>query len=501
MATSSYNQNNPIPNTNPLFAPITIPKNNVTGIYTSPMPTGLIPSGLKGVNATPTYGNNVPVSPIAPVQQQPLSNPVAQQTNNSVSGSNSVRQLQAQLNAQNAGKPGYIPLKVDGIMGPKTIAGQGFSYTPPPVPGSAGSIASSTGFNYAPNPTDTANQARIDSYYTEQDRIGSEVIDPTKVYNDNLANYQTQIDAYNNIYNDMLVQSRTQNQTTYDRRLGAGASLAVNQGLTGSNVGNSQISQIETANKDEQASAEAVINDKRRVEIARIMGDVRAQTDKSLEEKRLAKSKGADSYVEYLKGGVERRKTKVSSAIKALIAQGIDIEKMSTEELNSLTSGTNTSKDELVSEYKTQKKVIADATLKQEQDTMKALPASAQEYQYAVKNGYKGSFTQYQNEDANRKAAASRQPSQPTAQQFVKSAVQEMSSIINGSTDSNNFLTPSQYKDAKQRWVTSSGLPPADFDSYFADKAYTTDVDKKSPYSLQSYGISKKSETTLPTKE
>lgn len=31
------------------------------------------------------------------------------------------------------------------------------------------------------------------------------------------------------------------------------------------------------------------------------------------------------------------------------------------------------------------------------------LPASAQEYQFAVKNGYKGTYTQYQNEDANRK--------------------------------------------------------------------------------------------------
>lgn len=32
-------------------------------------------------------------------------------------------------------------------------------------------------------------------------------------------------------------------------------------------------------------------------------------------------------------------------------------------------------------------------------------PASVQEYQFAVKNGYTGSFTQYQNEDANRKVA------------------------------------------------------------------------------------------------
>lgn len=36
----------------------------------------------------------------------------------------------------------------------------------------------------------------------------------------------------------------------------------------------------------------------------------------------------------------------------------------------------------------------------------KTLPVSAQEYNFAVANGYKGTYTQYQNEDANRKALA-----------------------------------------------------------------------------------------------
>lgn len=39
------------------------------------------------------------------------------------------------------------------------------------------------------------------------------------------------------------------------------------------------------------------------------------------------------------------------------------------------------------------------------------LPVSAQEYEYAKKNGYTGSFQDYQNEDANRRASASSTPS------------------------------------------------------------------------------------------
>jgi hypothetical protein len=37
-------------------------------------------------------------------------------------------------------------------------------------------------------------------------------------------------------------------------------------------------------------------------------------------------------------------------------------------------------------------------------------PSSVQEYEYAVKQGYKGSYTDYQNEDANRKARAAAGP-------------------------------------------------------------------------------------------
>ena len=40
--------------------------------------------------------------------------------------------------------------------------------------------------------------------------------------------------------------------------------------------------------------------------------------------------------------------------------------------------------------------------------TPQALPASIQEYEYAKKNGYTGTFSQYQNEDANRKAVVAK---------------------------------------------------------------------------------------------
>lgn len=57
-----------------------------------------------------------------------------------------------------------------------------------------------------------------------------------------------------------------------------------------------------------------------------------------------------------------------------------------------------------------------------------ALPtASIQEYQFAVKNGYTGTFTQYQNEDANRKATATGAiPPSITGAKFTQTDVQQL---------------------------------------------------------------------------
>lgn len=398
----------------------------VAGIYTSPVPTGYSPSGLAGVGPVPQYGQPRQSQPgltgayfpgATPIavsygggQSQPAPSRQLRVTGPGTSGSEAVRQLQIQLNQQNAGKPGWIPLNVDGIMGPKTLAAQGF--TSQATPGSAAAIAQQTGYTYSPNPSDVANQAEIDRLIQLQRDAANQTIDPNAVYQDALNRYQAQIDSINNIYNDMLVQSRTTNAPTYARRLGAGASLAVNQGLTGSNIGNSNISQIEQANQQEQLAAEAIINEQRAQKLADIMGQVRKSSESELAAKREAKTKGADSLLEYLKGAPERRAKKVSDAVKKLLSyKAFDSSnpfiEMTEDEIKSFTEGLGISREEFVAEFDAQYKKSKADVAKAEQDAMKALPAAAQEYEYAKKNGYSGSFSQYQNEDANRKARSS----------------------------------------------------------------------------------------------
>ena len=73
----------------------------------------------------------------------------------------------------------------------------------------------------------------------------------------------------------------------------------------------------------------------------------------------------------------------------------------------------------LISEYNAQKGMYDQAQeknrleqeasmAKQERDARAGLPSSVQEYEYAKSNGYNGSYNDYQNLDANRKAVIAR---------------------------------------------------------------------------------------------
>jgi hypothetical protein len=139
--------------------------NNLFSINNSSfaLPKTPVDYGLSGLTLPSTQGNSyssglisngkpVIVTSPAPVQTQTPQNSQSSDTaltpgqfsgsTNAPSAptdSNSIKQLQTQLNAQNAGKAGWVPLVVDGKMGPKTLAAQSF------VPGSTSGSSTSGG--------------------------------------------------------------------------------------------------------------------------------------------------------------------------------------------------------------------------------------------------------------------------------------------------------------------------------------------------------------------
>ncbi len=122
-------------------------------------------------------------------------------------------------------------------------------------------------------------------------------------------------------------------------------------------------------------------------------------------------------------------------------------------------------------------------------------PASVQEYQYAKTNGYKGSFTDYQNEDANRKAKATAQPKSLTEAQAKSQGyglINQLLALKNPAgvpyVDNNGFLTPEGFKSIVQN-AAEDGLSRADIISEYGDKIYGPAASK--------YGLTPKEKTNL----
>ncbi len=271
--------------------------------------------------------------------------------------------------------------------------------TTPPPPGSTGNLMYNSGIN--PN-----DQNALDIINNRNRTLATEEIDPNAIYQRTLSQYQSQIDAINNIYNDQLNNSRIKNAPTYKARADQNRIGQVQGGLVSSPMGGAQTDQVNNVNAQEQAAAEAIINDRRAQELAAVHGQIRQSQEAALKAKYEAQRQGSDAVLAEINQRPAKKQANLSNAVKALLAGGHDPSKMSAEELNSFTTGLGVTKQELQAEYNSQQAEATSAKTKADQDAMKALPSAAQEYEYAKKNGYKGSFTQYQNEDANRKARA-----------------------------------------------------------------------------------------------
>lgn len=269
----------------------------------------------------------------------------------------------------------------------------GSDYVPtntPPAPGSVAGL-----YAGVVNP----DQARIDAMNgIVQDT--SQIVDPAELYKQNLANYQEQINAINAMYADQLNQARIQGQGRIESRQFAQGRA----GQIGSGTGEAGINMVQDANTQVYNAIEA----EKANAIASIYGKVRSDAAAMLAANTAARKAGAEATLKFLNEDKPAMKKKqVNTAVTSLVSKGItDIKQFTPDELKSYLDGLGVSKDEFIaalSEAKTaQLKAAADLAKEKNQ----SLPASAQEYEYAKANGYKGSYTQYQNEDANRKARA-----------------------------------------------------------------------------------------------
>lgn len=296
-----------------------------------------------------------------------------------------------------------------------------------PVPGSAASAGI-----LAAQPGDVERQRAIDNLLRINQAQADQSVNPDQIYQDQLRQFQEQINASNAVYNDMLNKARVEGQG----RVESAQFAQGRYGQIGSGTGASQISSINQAN----AGVEQGIQAQRLAEIASILSQVRNTSKAELEAKTAAKRQGAEALVNYYTVEAPKfRANKAATLARALLAKGLDINTLSQQDL--LESGLTL--DELLSAYRTEE--LSQAKIQAEVEKLKKeaagtddegftlsagqaryvlnpetgeyelaasvdpkvdepdLPASAKEYNFAVSQGYTGSYQDYQNEDANRK--------------------------------------------------------------------------------------------------
>ncbi len=246
-----------------------------------------------------------------------------------------------------------------------------------------------TGSFEDPNVT-SARQAQLDYINSLQQP------DENQIYQNTLAKFQAEIDATNRMYADELARAKTAGQG----RLGTQTAMTGRRGLIGSDFGEAQIQGQEQANEQVYGS----IENERLAKVNQILTQAKQDATAEMRAKRDAYVSGLDARLEYYNQATERKANNTNKAVAALLAQGVTLKDIDPTQLSQLAKYYGITVDDIKANYDVAKKAEDE---KKSNLIAKGQPATVQEYEYAKANGYTGSFTEYQNEDANRKAVSS----------------------------------------------------------------------------------------------
>lgn len=185
---------------------------------------------------------------------------------------------------------------------------------------------------------------------TDEDKALSEIIanerkgatrdiNEDDIRSKNLALYQKEIDAIDQIYASLI----TDEKVAGEDRLGQGRAISNRQGLIGSLRGESQRQNIVAKN----SAAVGALQAERAAKIGAILGTARKAAVDEIAAERAAKQQSAADYLSYLKVQDERINKNVTNAIGSLIAQGYSLEDLDQEQLDELAKNLRVSTDQL----------------------------------------------------------------------------------------------------------------------------------------------------------
>lgn len=315
-----------------------------------------------------------------------------------------------------------------------------------PVPGSVAAVQAGL-YQSGLTPEQLALQAQLRA---EQQATATQVLDPNQEYQNQLKNYQGQIDSINAMYADRLNQARIQGQGRIEsRQFAQGRSGQIGSGVGEAGVNAVQDANTEVANSIRAEQANAIEN---------VYAKVRSGADASLAAKTLAKQQGADKLLEYLNNVPGEKKKATSSAVAELLARGVDVKNMTPEEIKSFTSGLGVSEEQLKSEFATQSKIMAADKAKKDLETQKTEAVIAKDKADAAKTNFDitnwGKMTDYQKSQLSIERYKAQNPT-GTASEKKANAMGKIAAEIKPGT---TLADGTPVLDASGQYFTASGL-------------------------------------------
>lgn len=155
--------------------------------------------------------------------------------------------------------------------------------------------------------------------------------------------YQAEIDATNQVYDQLLNEARIEGQG----RLGSQRAAAARGGLLGSDFAGAQKDRVQGFNEDIRRGISA----ERTAAIGNIMGNVRRAVVEEVEAKRAARQAGAEEYLNFITRKNERRESNAQRFAQDFIAQQQDPSNFDEAELNEMLAGSGVTPADLIRYY------------------------------------------------------------------------------------------------------------------------------------------------------
>lgn len=190
----------------------------------------------------------------------------------------------------------------------------------------------------------TFNNAGIDySNIPTYDELYGGKIDENKVRRQQAKLFQREIDATNQVYDQLLRDARQQNLGS----LGSQRAMAARGGLLGSDFGAAQEQKVQQQGNEIIGALQA----ERTAKIGAIQGNVRTAVADELTRMRTELQTGAKNKLDYMALETEMKTKNARRAAGAFLTQGIDPSTLTPEELATIGAEAGLSPTDIISEY------------------------------------------------------------------------------------------------------------------------------------------------------